>query len=685
MDYAVLDAVDVVVLVVYFVLVMVVGMWASCRTNRSTVGGYFLAGRTMTWLPIGASLMSSNVGSGLFIGLAGSGAAGGIAIGGFEWNASWVLVALGWVFVPVYIAAGVLTMPGYLRRRFGGQRISLYLSGLSLALYVFTKISTDIFAGAIFIKVSLGWDIYLSTVVLIAVTAIYTIAGGLAAVIYTDALQTVIMVVGAMILMGIGLVKLDGYEGMARSYMAAVPNVTVPNTTCHQPRADALHLLRDPVQGDLPWPGLIFGLTVLATWNWCTDQVIVQRSLSARSLSHAKAGSVLAGFLKVLPMFFIVWPGMMSRAMFPDEVACVVPDECQRVCGSKVGCSNIAYPKLVVELMPTGLRGLMMAVMVAALMSSLTSIFNSSGTIFTIDVWKRFRPRASEMELMVVGRLFVLLLVIISILWLPVVQVANSGRLFDYIQSVTSFLAPPITAIFLLAIFWPRMNEPGAFWALMCGLAIGVSRMALEFSFPPPACGEADRRPPVLRDVHYLYFALLLCGLTALIGVIISLATPAPHPQHLVRLTWWTRHSKDAEGGHGNLCEVPDGTSNSKEPEEGGHSNPCEVPDETGNSKSPEEAAQSNSCEVPDGKGLFGDTHKRTGDLDQEAPEKTGPRGWKRALFWMCGLTGSKSSSSSSSPPILTSIEEDWKWKHICNTSAMLLLVGNIFMWGYYA
>ncbi|XP_044286106.1 sodium/glucose cotransporter 4 [Varanus komodoensis] len=498
----------------------------------------------MTWWPIGASLMSSNVGSGLFIGLAGTGAAGGLAVGGFEWNATWALLVLGWIFVPVYISAGVVTMPEYLRKRFGGQRIQIYLSVLSLILYIFTKISTDIFSGALFIQVSLGWNLYLSTVILLAVTAVYTIAGGLTAVIYTDALQTVIMVAGALALMFIGFDKVGWYEGLQEKYSKAIPSVIVPNTTCHLPRQDAFHMLRDPITGDIPWPGLIFGLSVLALWCWCTDQVIVQRSLSAKSLSHAKGGSVFGGYLKIFPMFFIVMPGMMSRALFPDDVGCVDPAICEKVCGAKVGCSNIAYPKLVMELMPVGLRGLMIAVIMAALMSSLTSIFNSSSTLFAIDIWQRLRKKATEQELMIVGRVFVLILVVISILWIPIIQTANSGQLFDYIQSITSYLAPPITALFILAIFCKRINEPGAFWGLIFGLVVGFIRMVLEFTYVVPSCGEEDQRPAVLKDVHYLYFAIILCVLTAVVIVSISLCTPPIPEENLARLTWWTRHSK---------------------------------------------------------------------------------------------------------------------------------------------
>ncbi|XP_037356629.2 sodium/glucose cotransporter 4 [Talpa occidentalis] len=649
-----LHAYDITVLVVYFVFVIAVGIWSSIRASRGTVGGYFLAGKSMSWWPIGASLMSSNVGSGLFMGLAGTGAAGGLAVGGFEWNATWLLLALGWIFVPVYIAAGVVTMPQYLQKRFGGQRIQVYMSVLSLILYIFTKISTDIFSGALFIQMALGWNLYVSTVLLLVVTAVYTIAGGLTAVIYTDALQTVIMVGGALVLMFLGFQEVGWFPGLEQRYRQAIPNVTVPNTTCHLPRPDAFHILRDPVSGDIPWPGLIFGLTVLATWCWCTDQVIVQRSLSAKSLSHAKGGSVLGGYLKILPMFFIVMPGMISRALYPDEVACVDPDICQRTCGARVGCSNIAYPKLIMTLMPVGLRGLMIAVIMAALMSSLTSIFNSSSTLFTIDVWQRFRRKATEQELMVVGRVFIVFLVIISILWIPIIQSSNSGQLFDYIQSITSYLAPPITALFLLAIFCTRVTEPGAFWGLLFGLAVGLVRMILEFSYPAPACGEVDRRPPVLKDVHYLYFALLLCGLTAFVIIMVSLLTTPIPKEKLARLTWWTRN------WHGSELEK-------------------EAPEQT-----------PGLSEVPSGEPPVGGTVAANPSRDPEQP-RAPRRSWRKLLWgWFCGLSGAPEPALSPAEKAalqqkLTSIEERPLWRTVCNLNAVLLLAINVFLWGYFA
>ncbi|TEA37146.1 hypothetical protein DBR06_SOUSAS210324 [Sousa chinensis] len=672
-----LHAYDIAVLVVYFVFVIGVGIWSSIRASRGTIGGYFLAGRSISWWPIGASLMSSNVGSGLFIGLAGTGAAGGLAVGGFEWNirkpkpggphqrshrteirpATWLLLALGWIFVPVYIAAGVVTMPQYLKKRFGGQRIQVYMSLLSLILYIFTKISTDIFSGALFIQMALGWNLYLSTVILLVVTAVYTITGGLTAVIYTDTLQTVIMVGGALVLMFLGFQEVGWYPGLEQRYRQAIPNVTVPNTTCHLPRPDAFHMLRDPVSGDIPWPGLIFGLTVLATWCWCTDQVIVQRSLSAKSLSHAKGGSVLGGYLKILPMFFIVMPGMISRALYPDEVGCVDPDICQRICGARVGCSNIAYPKLVMALMPMGLRGLMIAVIMAALMSSLTSIFNSSSTLFAIDVWQHFRRQATEQELMVVGRVFVVFLIVVSILWVPIIQSSNSGQLFDYIQSVTSYLAPPITALFLLAIFCKRVTEPGAFWGLIFGLVVGLLRMTLEFSYPAPACGEADPRPAVLKDFHYLYFALLLCGLTAIVIVTVSLCTtpiPEEKASGLARLTWWTRH-----GPHSELKrEARESTAGT-----------ADVP----------------SGEGPTGAG--GTENPRHGQEQPAAPR----RSWGQLLWgWLCGLSRAPEQALSPAEKAaleqkLTSIDEEPLWRSVCNINAVLLLAVNIFLWGYFA
>uniref|UniRef100_A0A8C5IJ25 Sodium/myo-inositol cotransporter 2 n=1 Tax=Junco hyemalis TaxID=40217 RepID=A0A8C5IJ25_JUNHY len=266
------------------------------------------------------------------------------------------------------------------------------------------SLQVDMYAGALFIQQALHWDLYIAVAGLLAITAVYTVSGGLAAVIYTDALQTLIMLIGAVSLMVFSFIEVGGLEGLQAKYFGAIPSIRQENSSCGLPRADAFHIFRDPVSSDLPWPGVLVGMTIPSLWYWCTDQVIVQRSLAAKNLSHAKGGSLMTSYLKILPLFMMVMPGMISRVLFPDLVACADPEICQKICGNPSGCSDIAYPKLVLELLPVGLRGLMMSVMIAALMSSLTSIFNSSSTIFTMDLWKHLRPRCSEWELMVVGR-----------------------------------------------------------------------------------------------------------------------------------------------------------------------------------------------------------------------------------------------------------------------------------------
>uniref|UniRef100_A0A670KL86 Sodium/myo-inositol cotransporter 2 n=1 Tax=Podarcis muralis TaxID=64176 RepID=A0A670KL86_PODMU len=494
-------------------------MW---KTKRSTVKGYFLAGGEMVWWPVGASLFASNVGSGHFIGLAGSGAASGIGATAYEWNGMFCVLVLAWLFLPIYVAAGVTTMPEYLQRRFGGKRIQIFLAILYLFIYIFTKISVDMYAGALFIQQALHWDLYVAVIGLLVITAIYTVAGGLAAVIYTDALQTVIMLAGALTLMGFSFSKVGGLEDLQNRYFQAIASNRNGNNSCGLPRDDAFHIFRDPITSDLPWPGVLVGMTIPSLWYWCTDQVIVQRSLAAKNLSHAKGGALLASYLKILPLFMMVLPGMISRILFPDLVACADPNTCKTICGNPSGCSDIAYPKLVIELLPIGLRGLMMSVMIAALMSSLTSIFNSASTIFTMDLWRNIRPLSSEWELMIVGRVFVLLLVVISILWIPLVQ------------TISSYLQPPVAVVFILGCFWKRTNEKvrGILWPFDRD-GMGLIRMVLDFVYPLPRCDEADGRPAVVKYVHYLYFSMILSLATLLVVVTVSLLTEPPSKERV--------------------------------------------------------------------------------------------------------------------------------------------------------
>ncbi|XP_067849340.1 sodium/myo-inositol cotransporter-like [Heptranchias perlo] len=549
-----MEPADIAVVALYFVLVLCIGFFAMWKSNRSTVSGYFLAGRSMTWMTIGASLFVSNIGSEHFIGLAGSGAASGFAVGAWEFNAVLLLQVLGWIFIPVYIRSGVYTMPQYLSKRYGGNRLKIYFALLFLLLYVFTKLSVDLYAGALFIRASLGWDLYLSIIILIGLTAVLTVTGGLVAVIYTDAMQAILMIGGALTLMVVGMVKVGGFEELKRRYMLASPNVTAVLTsfnlsstnTCHiHPKEDSLRMLREPTDEDIPWPGFLLGQTPASGWYWCADQVIVQRVLAAKNIAHAKGATLMAGFLKLLPMFIIVIPGMISRVLFTDEVVCINPEHCMQVCGSRAGCSNIAYPRLVLGILPAGLRGLMMAVMIAALMSDLDSIFNSASTIFTLDVYKHLRKTASSRELMVVGRLFVFFMVAISIAWVPIIVEMQGGQMYLYIQEVADYLTPPVAALFLLGVFWTRCNEQGAFCGGLVGSILGIIRLILAFIYQTPDCDEPDIRPSFIRNIHYMYVATVLFWITVIIAIVVSLLTPAPPREYTRTTTFWALNDLD--------------------------------------------------------------------------------------------------------------------------------------------
>jgi len=653
---------DYVVIVIYFVFVLLVGLWASWRSKRSSVGGYFLASRSMHWTLVGASLFASNIGSGHFIGLAGTAAASGIGISGFELSAIFYLMFLGWCFVPVYMASGVYTMPEYLRLRFGGQRIRVYLAVLALLLYVFTKISADLYAGAIFITKSTGFEgdgpIYVSILVLLAIACVFTIAGGLTAVIWTDFIQTILMIIGALVLSVLAFTheEIGGYEQLVEKFFMATATIRAnasldSNEKCGEVPKDSMHLLRSaaPGESDLPWSGMTFGLAISSIWYWCSDQVIVQRALASRDMSHAKGACVLAGWLKLLPLFIMIFPGMAARVLFTDEVACADPDLCEAICQSRAGCTNIAFVKLVTELMPVGMRGAMMAVMLAALMSSLTSIFNSSSTIFTMDIYPRIRSKPSDTELLIVGRIFVLVLVGVSIVWIPIIQVSQGSQLFNYIQAITSYLAPPICAVYLLAVFWPRTNEPGAFWGLMVGLIVGLLRFGLEFGYTKPPCGDFESpQPPewwfkVVDKIHYLHFGLILWGISGIVTIGVSLATPPPPEESLPRLTWPTRASREVRA-------------------------PLE------------------------GEYIEGDA------TAPAKPSKKDLPGWRIGLNWLCGVEMDDGDGAAVEIPQATKLspseeaevaadfllETPWK-RRLVNINAILVMAVAMFFWGFYA
>jgi len=502
-----LVAIDYVVLAGYFIVIFAIGYYFARKERTSA--DYFLASRDVAWWAIGASLFSSNIGSEHFIGLAGTGAASGMAVGHFEWLASLIVLILGWVFVPFYLRSNVYTMPEFLERRYNSA-CRTYLASISIVAYIFTKIAVAIFAGAIVLKTVLGWSMWQSALAVVIATGIYTVAGGLAAVIYTEVIQTVILTAGALLLMFIGLNQVGGWEGLR----ASLP-------------PDFFHMMKATTHHDFPWTGIFFGAPILGIWYWCTDQVIVQRVLSAKDIGNARGGTIVAGFLKILPVFMLVVPGMIARSLYPE----VASD------------TNSAFPTLVARLMPAGLQGVMVAAMLAALMSSLSAVFNSSSTIFTMDFYKKFKPEASEKELVNVGRVATVIMVVLGVAWIPFMSRVSS-QLWLYLQSVQAYISPPITAVFLLGIFWRRINGQGAIAALIAGFVLGGVRFILEVGF-------AGAMPSGFLSwyigMNFLHFAVLMFAICVVILVIVSLLTAPPLKRKVSGLTWQTVREEIAQ------------------------------------------------------------------------------------------------------------------------------------------
>src|SRR5437867_3620757 len=384
-----LTGVDIAVIAVYFVVIFALGFYFARRERTSA--DYFLASRNIGWFAIGASLFVSNISTEHFIGLAGSGATTGLAVGHFEWLACLILLALGWVFVPFYLRSNVFTMPEFLERRFN-RSCAVYLAVISILAYVFTKISVHLYAAAVVLERVVGWSPLTAAVILVIATGIYTIAGGLAAVIYTDLVQTLILITGAVILSFIGLDRVGGLAGLR----AALP-------------PDYFHMMKPMSDPEFPWTGIFFGAPILAIWYWCTDQVIVQRVLSAKDEGHAKAGTIFAGFLKILPVFMLVLPGLIALALYRDLFQ-VSPS-------GRVLNGDIAYPTMIINLLPTGLVGVMIAALLAALMGAMSSVFNSASTLVTLDFYKKIKPDATELQLVGFGRVMTGFMVILGLAW----------------------------------------------------------------------------------------------------------------------------------------------------------------------------------------------------------------------------------------------------------------------------
>lgn len=501
-----LATVDWVVVGLYFVLVFGVAIWASLRerATRGTSQDYFLAGRDAGWFLVGGSLFASNIGSEHLVGLAGTGAASGVAVAQFEILASLILLLLGWLFVPFYLASGVFTMPEFLERRYS-EGARWYLAVISIIGYVLTKISVTIAAGGIVFEALMGIDFWTGALVVVVVTGIYTIFGGLRAVLYTDLLQMFVLIGGAVAVTLLGLNALGGWDALTESVAPSFLTLWKPVT--------------DP---DFPWTGILFGAPILGVWYWCTDQFIVQRVLAAHDQDHARRGTVFAGYLKLLPLFIFVIPGVIAYALAQEgRLELAQPDQ--------------ALPTLIGVLLPIGLRGLVVAGLLAALMSSLSSVFNSTSTLITLDVYKKLRPQASERQLVLFGQVATAVLVGFGLLWIPLMQLI-SGQLYQYLQSVQAYISPPIAAVFLIGLLWQRVNATGAMAALLTGFVLGMGRLLAELNK-----GALDGLLFRFADMNFLHFAVVLFVTCTAVLVVVSLLTAPPPAEKVKGLTFAVR------------------------------------------------------------------------------------------------------------------------------------------------
>lgn len=490
-----LDILDLVVIASYFVLVFGIAFFLVRKGKKKTSASedYFLGGRNLGWFAIGASLFASNIGSEHLIGLAGAGAAGDFAAGQFEILAAFMLLLLGWVFVPFYLKSGVFTMPEFLEKRYDEWSRS-YLSWVSIIAYILTKISVTIAAGGIVFTTLLGINFWTGAIIIVVATGIYTVFGGLKAVVYTDLMQMFVLVGGSVALCYYGFNALDG------GWTELTSRVDENYFNLWRP-------FKDP---DFPWTGILFGAPILGVWYWCTDQFIVQRVLAAKNLSHARKGTIFAGYLKMLPLFIFMVPGVLAFALStgPDPAISFPLEDGQPN-------YDAALPAMTLQLLPAGIKGLVVAGLLAALMSSLSSVFNSCSTLFTIDIYKKYYPETKEKKLVLVGQLATVGLVILGLAWIPLLKIIEGG-LFQKLQSIQAYISPPIAAVFLLGIFNKKLNAKGAKYALLTGFFIGVLRLVMEL-LKKDLGGMAF----VFADMNFLHFALLLFVICSavLIGV----------------------------------------------------------------------------------------------------------------------------------------------------------------------
>jgi solute:Na+ symporter, SSS family len=532
------STIDWTIVALYFVVNTAICIWAAMAKEKDTAD-YFLASRSAGWWLIGSSIFASNIGAEHLIGLAGQGASDGMAFAHWELH-SYLCLVLGWVFAPFYIRAGIFTTPEFLEKRYTpGTRT--FLSLIFLISYILTKASVTIFAGAFAIQTVLGWEtlpgtnidfFWFSAYFLVIVTGVFTIAGGMKSVLWTEAMHVPVLLVGSATLVVIGLGQIGGLDAL----LDANPE------TRHlwAPLQDAqgatwlprdLSFLFDNKGGRLPWLGVLLTSPIVGLWYWCTDQYIAQRVLTALNLKEARRGTIFAGYLKLLPLFIFLLPGMIAVALMKQGAPGF------EGIGSNPGS---AFPVLVSNLLPVGFRGLVLAGMLSALMSALASLFNSTATLFTVDFYKRLKPDSSEKQLVFVGRVATAAVIMLGMAWIPFLRtLLGNGALYQYLQLVQTLLAPSIAAVFMIGIFSKQVTPKSGFVGLVFGFVAGMGRLLMQVIYDVKKdSGFTWGALQGYVEMNFLYFGFLLFALTCGVIFLTSQFTPKAAPGTLAGLTY---------------------------------------------------------------------------------------------------------------------------------------------------
>jgi len=536
----------------YFGILFCVAWWVVKR-RKDTAADYFLAGRNLSWWIIGASIFASNIGSEHIVGLAGSGAKDGVAMAHYELHA-WCLLVLAWVFVPFYARSLVFTMPEFLERRFSTQ--SRYvLSIVSLITFIISKIAVGIFAGGLVFSTLLPEmqvgpldSFWIGSVLVIALTGLYTALGGMRAVVYNDAVQVCVLIGGSALLTFYGLRELGGWQRLREICGSEMFNLWKPLTppgmeSTWAPVKEA-HRIAWYFNTNFPWLGMAICAPVIGLWYWCTDQYIVQRALGAPNEKVARQGSIFAAFLKLFPVYLFIIPGLVCFALAKSHTN---PGLNAEFFGptARENPYQVAFPLMVQHLLPAGLRGIVVAGLLSALMGSLAGVFNACSTLFTVDIYNKLRPAASQHEIVRMGRIATITMVLIAMAWIPVVRHAKG--LYEYLQAVQGYLAPPIFVVFFFGVFWKRLNAQGCLWAMIVGFMVGLFRMLVD----TPVTLIKDYHYPegsflwIVNNINFQYFSILITLISAAVMVIVSYLTPEPNAAQIKSLTFGTITTED--------------------------------------------------------------------------------------------------------------------------------------------